>query len=123
MSYCRFSSDNYRSDIYAYEHMEGGWMVNVAARRHTAATPIPVLPLRWWNLEPQEAMNLLQAQRAWLDQADLTPIGLPHDGEEFVEESAAACLSRLEYLRGLGYIVPQGAIDALREEAEAMEEA
>jgi len=120
MSYCRFSSDNYQSDIYCYEHMDGGWMVNVAAKRHTSTTPIPILPIGWWNLEPQDAMKHLQAQRAWLDQAELTSIGLPHDGEEFVEESAGACLLRLDYLRGLGYLVPQGAIDALKD--ESMEE-
>ena len=45
-------------------------------------------------------------------------IGLPHDGDSFDDADQEACADRLEYLKGLGYVVPQYAIDALREEAE-----
>ena len=44
-------------------------------------------------------------------------IGLPEDGETFNDATAEECADRLEYLRALGYRVPQYAIDALREEA------
>ena len=44
-------------------------------------------------------------------------IGLPEDGETFNDATAGDCADRLEYLRALGYQVPQYAIDALREEA------
>jgi hypothetical protein len=47
----------------------------------------------------------------------LRPIGLPHDGESFLDGSPSDCADRLEGLRALGYTVPQYAIDELREEA------
>lgn len=36
MSYCRWSSDNYQCDIYAYRHVCGGYQVHVAGRRNDA---------------------------------------------------------------------------------------
>ncbi|AUA86743.1 hypothetical protein CWI23_23360 [Pseudomonas aeruginosa] len=55
---------------------------------------------------------------AMVDAADRVLIGLPHDGDSFDDADQEACADRLEYLKGLGYVVPQYAIDALREEAE-----
>jgi hypothetical protein len=46
----------------------------------------------------------------------LRPIGLPHDGETFSDETPQLCAERLEGLRRIGYKVPQYAIDALRAE-------
>lgn len=62
---------------------------------------------------------------SWLDRMRLVQdiisrsprevIGLPHDGDMFVDDTAAECVDRLEALRDIGYRVPQDAIDALRE--------
>ena len=49
----------------------------------------------------------------------LRPIGLPCDGESFNDSTPGECADTLERLRGMGYIVPQYAIDALREEDDA----
>ncbi|MNG24402.1 hypothetical protein D3C84_1091230 [compost metagenome] len=59
-----------------------------------------------------------QKVMAMVDAADRIPIGLPHDGEDFDDQTADACADRLEYLREVGYRVPQYAIDQLREEAK-----
>lgn len=45
--------------------------------------------------------------------------GLPCDGEEYNDSSIAECISRLQWLRSLGYKVPEYAISRLREEMEA----
>jgi hypothetical protein len=46
----------------------------------------------------------------------LRPIGLPHDGETFNDDTPTECAQRLFALRSQGYIVPQYAIDALLSE-------
>ena len=50
------------------------------------------------------------------------PIGLPFDGETFDDSTPGETADRLEWLRGLGYRVPQRAIDVLREEQAEMTE-
>jgi hypothetical protein len=49
--------------------------------------------------------------------AKLVNIGLAHDGQTFDDPTPEACADRLEQLRAAGYVVPQSAIDRLREEA------
>ncbi len=142
MSYCRWSSMNWRCDVYVYEHCAGGWTTHVAGRRRIFP-PIPDLPLhrfprlggdysrelrrvvypsRWHAA----AAHVLFGAWAWWHRLSmwtvriipLRPIGLPFDGETFSDDTAADCADRLEWLRGLGYIVPQYAIDALRSEVD-----
>lgn len=146
MSYCRWSSDNWRCDVYVYESCSGGWLTHVAGQKRVLP-PIPDLPWRigvavhrWsggtWNNEtrrmdyPSAVKRVLSG--AWfklsafwhnrvhmgsLHLIPLRPIGLPHDGESFSDDTPEECADRLEALRAIGYNVPQHAIDELREEA------
>jgi hypothetical protein len=142
VSYCRFSSDNWRSDVYVYEHVAGGWTTHVAGMKR-ALPPIPDFPLsrmprfgaqlakgmrrptypsRWHEVAAHCAFRIYgiwHHVHMWsVDVIPLKPIGLPHDGESFSDETATACADRLEALRAIGYHVPQYAIDALRDEAK-----
>ena len=45
-------------------------------------------------------------------------IGGANDGESFNDDTASECAKTLMLLRGVGYRVPQYAIDALRDEAK-----
>lgn len=120
MSYCRWSSDDYQSDVYVYESAQG-WETCVAARRYVfaeplpAAVPFPVGP----GTDEQWAAWLVRGRVVdeILSRSELVPIGLPHDGETYLDASPGECADRLEALRGAGYHVPQYAIDALRDEA------
>ena len=58
--------------------------------------------------------------KTWLATHRLVPIGLPHDGEHFDDDSPGWCADRLERLKSLGYMVPQDAIDWLREDQEKL---
>lgn len=142
MSYCRFSSMNWRCDVYTYEDVFGGWTTHVAGRRRLFP-PIPDIPIMWlpsfggqWDRETRSmtypgrwhklAARIVFGFTAWwhnsvhmrsLELIPLRPIGLPHDGEQFNDPTPCDCADRLESLRALGYVVPQHAIDALREEA------
>lgn len=145
MSYCRWSSDNFRCDVYVYESVHGGWETHMAGRRRLFA-PIPdligcrvsmVLYNRAgiaWDEEQRKPIYprtlACYVYRAWLyftigfyrlhalslRLIPLRPIGLPHDGECFVDATPGECADRLERLRAMGYRVPQSAIEALRSE-------
>lgn len=115
MSYCRFSSDNWRSDIYCYESIDGVWEIHVAGNRVVGDIP------------PEPSLNLLKtdvdqfgkehkAVMDFLDTAVREPIELPHAGESFTEGTAALAAERLLVLRTIGYNVPDYAIEALRNE-------
>ena len=113
MSYCRWSSDDFGCDVFVAD-CYGGWTTHVAWGRHTNPVgPIPKTPHEWWT---EEAVAAREAQRKWLDAAVVIPIGLPHDGKSFNDETPGECANRLEKLRALGYNVPQYAIDVLRKE-------
>lgn len=142
MSYCRFSSDNWRSDVYVYEDYCGGFTTHVAGNKRIFP-PIPDIPLSWM---PRFGGVLSVAERRviyptrwhsfaascgfrvysmwrrlsmWsLSVIPSKSIGLPYDGASFRDDTAGECAQRLELLRGVGYHVPQYAIDALRDEAE-----
>lgn len=121
MSYCRWSACDFQCDVYVYESVGDFFAIHVAGNRQTPETPPPADIGEWWTRGEQGVADYIERQEAvekWLATAERKTIGLPHDGETFQEPDATACADRLEYLRGLGYIVPQFAIDALREEAK-----
>jgi len=120
MSYCRWSSDDFHCDIYCYEHVGGYWVIHVAGNRVLGDIPSTKGLL---SLDSVEAfIEAHRAQMAFLETAERAAIGLPYDGESFDCDTASDCADKLEELRAVGYIVPQYAIDALREEAENAEE-
>lgn len=129
MSYCRFSSDDWRSDVYVYEHFAGGFVTHVASNKPRGYVPRTLswppyawktgtlwrrigyavwFRLHWWSY------NL---QMAYIEVMPRRQLGLPSDGETYSDPDAEECVARLLGLRKLGYCVPQGAINALMEEA------
>lgn len=114
MSYCRFSSDDWRSEIYCYEGDK--FAIHVAAQKHkcVSAPDWPTIPP---DADVDTWVRVSQEQGARLQQeGDLVPIGLPYDGHTFYEDTLESCMLRLLELRDLGYHVPQGALDRLAEE-------
>lgn len=118
MSICRFSSDDFRCDVYCYESEEG-FCVAVAGVRRVADEPMPPLPPRWWERaadQMNELCALFRARSAWIDSATRIPLGLEHDGAFFILPDAGSTAQLLETLRAEGYRVPPYAIDILRGE-------
>lgn len=121
MSYCRWSSDDFQCDVYVYEDVSGGFTTHVKAGRPVPDETLPLpIPQDAWTVEAWMARH--EKVIEWVAGAKHELIRLPFDGKEFNDPTAADCADRLEWLRGLGYNVPQYAIDALREEAEEDEE-
>lgn len=119
MSYCRWSTDDYQCDVYVYSDARGGWTTHVASARYAYKEPLP--PMVAFDPDNDQAWEAWLARhkkvQRMVDEADRVAIGLPHDGETYNDDSPSECADRLESLRQLGYIVPQDAIDSLRDEA------
>ena len=117
MSYCRWSSDDYQCDVYVYEDVSGGWTTHVAGNRIVFAEPLP--PDVPFNADHMgEWLERHNKVMEMVDKAQRVPIGGPSDGQTFNDATAEKCASWLEALRSEGYVVPQYAIDSLREEEE-----
>lgn len=114
MSYCRWSSDNFKSDVYSYEHCDGYYATHVAGNRLTA--PLPEVDMSLLSSDPAEWQKQYRAQHDALDRIGREPIGLPYDGETFEDSTLGAFLNTLLMLRGVGYYVPEYALDLVREE-------
>ena len=116
MSYCRFSSCDWWSDIYCYADVSGGYTIHVAAGRILG--DIPKAEHLWAEGKLDEFLEAHRAQMDFLNTAERELIGLPHDGETFNFSSAGEAAKYLQELSELGYHVPQHAIDWLIEDSE-----
>lgn len=139
MSYCRFSSDNFMSDVYVYADADGGWTTHVAGNR-LRWPPVPELPIWLFDFGGRidaESCKVVYPSRwaaikarlcllAWLwshrlhhwsiGVIPMESIRLQHAGKTFNHDTPFECALFLGRLRDLGYRVPQFAIDALEEE-------
>lgn len=118
MSYCRWSSDAFKSDLYVYEHVGGYWAIHVAGSRYVGDVPTLAYPTDAKDPAQVEAFKAsYDAQRKFFDAGAATAlINLPHAGETFQEPTPGACADRIEELVALGYHVPAGVVEELRAE-------
>ncbi len=115
MSYCRFSSDDYQCDVYVYESVYRGYVINVARSRivfkKELPSPVSMKDTMLWLDRHNKIMDMVHA-------ATREPIGLSNDGVNYCEETAEDCAIKLLDLKEEGYRVPQYAIDYLIEEQD-----
>ncbi len=107
MSYYRFSTDDYGSDVYVYA--DGiGFVTHVARSRLRFQETLP-------PPETDEIADINRSVRVdqLVQDAVYEPIALPLAGETFTDADATSCLARLHQLRGHGYRVPDVAIRRL----------
>ncbi len=114
MSYCRWSDMGFQCDAYVYESQHG-FEIHLAVKRRPPGCP------EWDTTTPEAFTESNLARQAWLDDPanESAPIGLPCDGEDYTLPTAAECAEKLRELRGMGYVIPDYAIEEL--EAEAVE--
>lgn len=127
MSYCRWSSDGHKCDVYVYEDVSGGFTCHVAARKIVNLSEAPHCPSLWdyqsckdGKTSEEDMSDFLTKHRAWMEWLDTKAIrediGLEFDGETFNTESATSMANELVMLRDMGYSVPQYVIADLYEE-------
>lgn len=113
MSYCRWSCDDFRCDIYAYESNDG-YEIHVAGNRIVGDIPhVPFI----LDVDADEWRAAYQAQHDFLATAQREPITLPHAGESFCESDLEDLAARLIMLRELGYRFPDHVLETIAEEA------
>lgn len=116
MSYCRWSSDDFRSDVYVYSDVEGGYTTHVATyRRVGPVTPMPDLD-ELHSDDPTPWMDRYHAHIESVQATDLVAIGLECDGQSFNDPDLHSLMNRLMSLRTMGYYVPQSAIERITTE-------
>jgi hypothetical protein len=119
MSYARFSTNAFCSDVYAIKHARGYYKIWVAANRYEVDRS--GLPPKPDEDEEDFARKLAERQKATMELIKgetPAPIGGPFDGDSYREETAEEALLRLQKIRSAGYNVPQGATSRLRAECE-----
>jgi hypothetical protein len=116
VSYCRWSSDDFQSDLYIYESAFG-FQVHVANNRHVidrSALP-PIVEVGddgWAEAWAERYVAVMELVK----DAPLEPIDLPQAGEDFTFETGAEAADKVEELIAIGYHVPKGVVESLREE-------
>lgn len=131
MSYCRWSSEDWSSDLYCYADVSGGYTSHVARNRTVFAESLPDLVVFPTTRAEEDEERFERELAAWYDRrqrvlsmvADAERVSIVHPdaGATFNDPTPGACADRLERLRAEGFVVPQYAIDRLREEQTAGE--
>lgn len=120
MSYCRWSSDNWRCDLYCYEDVNGGWTTHVAGRRRVGEIP----PDRFDDfidkkITAEEYAELHRIHMDAVGACEMVEINFPHAGETFNDATLEEFKERLLWLRSIGYQFPDYVLEVVdREIAE-----
>jgi len=116
MSYCRFSDDDFNSDVYAYES-DDGYCLSVAKFKRVFSEPLPDRVDISHNDMTEEDINAyLNRHHAFMEIVDRTPlveIELPHAGEDFIFSTPNELYVFLAELESFGYRVPDYAFNLL----------
>lgn len=128
MSYCRWSSDDFQSDIYCYQNIHSGYTVMIAGMKHVLKEPLPP-PIDFMDSKGKidfekyrEYIKRDDMVMGIIKRANLVKIGLPEDGKTYHFETPIETITALKMLRDMGYRVPQKAIDELEKEAASLPE-
>lgn len=115
MAYCRWSSDNWKSDVYVYEG--ANWVVHVAGSRRLGLDTLPPDPISVLCSNDNSAwLDAYNKHRAMLQALPFEEIKLPHAGTSMEFAEPGRCARFLRELRDLGYHIPNGVIETLIEE-------
>lgn len=115
MSYCRFSCDNFKSNVYAY-YSDDGYVLHIAShKRIIQEGEWPVMPLLK-DHKPKEWADRYQVYLQELDRLAVVPLDMPLAGKSFGFDTAEELLEFLEELARTGYHVPEHALVELRRE-------
>ena len=116
MSYCRFSTEDHKSDVYIYEDVYLGLTVHIARSRYVIdrsklPPPIPYSPE---TIEEFTARSHLVSKI--LNESEMIPIDNEHAGRTYSFNNIEDCIKLLEDLERQGFYVPKTAMAILREE-------
>lgn len=120
MSYARFSSDDWTSDVYVYAGSD--WITIVRDRHWVWGVELPPEvefaghSIDAWLERHRKVMSMFDSRQYghWAD--------LPDPGKDYFNHATPGeCADNLERLASLGFHVPAGVVDDLREEQKEMD--
>lgn len=112
MSYCRTSSDGWNCDLYCYPSCDGTYVTHVACKRIVGDVP----EINWFSDDPIERDEAYRKREVFLQNAERQNIGLPCDGQSFVDETLEGLIATVKELKAMGYRVPDRAIERMEKE-------
>ena len=118
MSYCRFSSDSFKSDVYMYESVDGGYQIYVAENRIVDQDNIPPFDITDTSKDSAELHDDYQKHIDYVRKAERRKIGGKHDGEAVIFGSLKEAYDYLLILRDDGYHVPEATLNYIAGELE-----
>ena len=121
MSHCRFSDDNFRCDLYAYEDARGHTL-HVAASRLMAELPPDPLSRENMKLTQQDWSEISQVWRQALNDAPSSSIDLPGAGEAHHFATLRELRDKIAELTALGFHAPHWLIPQMDEELREKEQ-
>lgn len=117
MSYCRWSSMNWKCDLYCYYSVGDFYQTHVSSRRIVG--DVPEAPLQLiidrkigeWIRRQEEASK-------YLDNCKRVNIGLEYDGCSFEDKTPEEFKQTLLMLREAGYIFPDYVLGEIEKEID-----
>ena len=113
MSYCRFSSANWKSDVYIYDGSEG-ITIHVASCRHKGY--IPRLP-NILDTDPKVWNKAYKKHNRFLDKCQRVNIDHELAGTTTYHRTVKEAVAELRFLQYEGFFVPRFVFDEFEEEA------
>jgi hypothetical protein len=118
MAYCRWSTDDFKCDLYCYESVYGGIYTIIAGRRPIYKEPLPEsVSLDNTKAFFERHLKVVKIHK----ECDFEEINLPYVGETFIDETLEDFLRRLIHLKEVGYNFPDTLISDIQEEIKKNE--
>lgn len=118
MAYCRWSSDNWNSDVYVFEHYNGLYCIMV--RGSVYPKEFPVKPNAGEMGEEEYAQKLREYGKL-LVEVKMEKFDMPLAGQTIELSSLPQLYEKLIWMQQSGYNVPQFALDTIFKEMKEME--
>lgn len=110
MSICRFSSDDWKSDVYVY-YSARGIVINVASNRFVDLDDMPKLSN---NMSTEEMVETMIEQTNFVSRVERVDINGLFDGKSFYVNDEEEAYSMLRSIQNAGYHVPEFVFEELK---------
>lgn len=119
MSYCRFSTNAFRCDVYAYSDVAGGYTIHVAARKRLVPEDFPdplEEAMKGINDDPEGAMARYNTLNAEMNAFPLVELTAPSAGQIFRRDDLESFHAKMLELRGEGLRFPDEVLEWIESE-------
>lgn len=113
MSYCRWSSDDFKCDVYAYHSVGDFYQIYVASNRYKGNVP-EVPPINEVNRE--EWKEATKKRSEYLRGCETEKIGLPLDGKGFSCNTIEGFYEKMKEIKEAGYHIPEYVFERIEKE-------